>query len=84
MARIIIADAGPLIALSAIDGLSILRLLFSEVTVTESVKDECLAKTGLDAQRIHDGYLKPPAMQAVLESAAATPRTTRSPSPPRR
>ena len=61
MARIVIADAGPLIAFSGIDGLSILLTLFSEVCITESVKDECLVKTGVDAQRIEasikDGWL---------------------------
>ena len=52
MARAVIADTGPLIAFAGIDRLSILRSLFSEVSITESVKAECLVKTGLDAQRI--------------------------------
>ncbi|RLJ17184.1 hypothetical protein DJ030_15600 [bacterium endosymbiont of Escarpia laminata] len=54
MARIVIADAGPLIAFSGIDGLSILQKLFSEITIVGSVKDECLAKPSADAQRIED------------------------------
>ena len=54
MARIVIADAGPLIAFAGIDGLSILQKLFSEITIVESVKDECLAKPSVDAQRIED------------------------------
>ena len=52
MARIIIADAGPLIALAHIDELSILPALFSSVAIPESVRQECLAKPGIDAQRI--------------------------------
>jgi len=52
MARVVIADAGPLIAFAGIDALFILRTLFSEVWMTESVKDESLVNTGLDAQRI--------------------------------
>ncbi|MBL3529374.1 MAG: hypothetical protein JMN27_17185 [gamma proteobacterium endosymbiont of Lamellibrachia anaximandri] len=54
MARIVIADAGPLIAFSGIDGLSILQKLFSEITIVGSVKDEYLAKPSVDAQRIED------------------------------
>lgn len=52
MARIVIADAGPLIAFASIDALSVLRALFSSIYVTESVKEECLAKPGIDAGRI--------------------------------
>jgi len=52
MAGIVIADAGPLIAFAVIDGLSILQELFSSVVITDSVKDECLAKPGSDAKRI--------------------------------
>jgi predicted nucleic acid-binding protein len=52
MARIVIADAGPLIALASIDVLPVLRGLFSQIYVTGSVRDECLAKAGADAQRI--------------------------------
>ncbi|MEE8496176.1 MAG: hypothetical protein V3S21_06810 [Xanthomonadales bacterium] len=52
MARIVITDAGPLIAFAGIDALFILQSLFSEVSVAESVKRECLAKPGKDCQRI--------------------------------
>ena len=52
MARIVIADAGPLIAFASIDALSVLRALFSNIYVTESVKEECQGKPGIDAQRI--------------------------------
>lgn len=61
MARVVIADAGPLIALACIDELDVLRRLFSKAYLTESVKDECLAKPGEDARRIEaavkDGWL---------------------------
>ncbi|MEN8178718.1 MAG: DUF3368 domain-containing protein [Pseudomonadota bacterium] len=61
MARVVIVDAGPLIAFAGIDGLDILRRLFSVVYVTESVMDECLTKDSMDAQRIEsaikDGWL---------------------------
>ena len=52
MARIIIADAGPLIAFASIDALAALQKLFSEINIAESVKCECLAKAGADSQRI--------------------------------
>lgn len=62
MARIVIADAGPLIALASIDVLPMLRGLFSQICVTGSVRDECLAKAGADAQRIgaaiSEGWLR--------------------------
>ncbi|MEN8168220.1 MAG: DUF3368 domain-containing protein [Pseudomonadota bacterium] len=50
-----------MIAFAIIDRLSILKTLFAEVWMTESVRDECLAKSGVDAQRINisivDGWL---------------------------
>ena len=52
MARVIIADAGPLIAFAGVDRLSLLRSLFTDIHITGSVKAECLAKAGADAQRI--------------------------------
>ncbi len=62
MARVVIADAGPLIALACIDALDLLRELFDEVIVTGSVRGECLAKPGDDNRRIssaiEDGWLK--------------------------
>jgi predicted nucleic acid-binding protein len=39
---VVIADAGPLIALSRIDALDLLRRLFGEVVVTREVRDEAL------------------------------------------
>lgn len=62
MARVVIADAGPLIALACIDTLTLLRELFEEVFIMGSVRDECLAKPGDDSRRIsraiEDGWLK--------------------------
>jgi hypothetical protein len=52
MARVVIADAGPLIAFASIDALWVLQNLFSEISVAESVKCECLGKPGTDCQRI--------------------------------
>jgi len=52
MARFIITDAGPLIAFAGIDALFVLQELFSEISIVEAVKRECLAKTGTDSQRI--------------------------------
>ena len=52
MARVVIADAGPLTALAGIDELGILRDLFGQVAVPDAVKDECTAKKGRDAERI--------------------------------
>ncbi len=42
MRSVVIADAGPLIALSRIDALDLLRSLFGQVLVTEEVRDEAL------------------------------------------
>ena len=49
MARVVIADAGPLIAFAGIDALAVLQKLFSEINIT---RDECVAKPGADSQRI--------------------------------
>ena len=70
MARVIIVDAGPLIAFATIDQLQILQQLFSRLRITASVRDECLALDRLDSQRIaaaiQDGWLiVEPASQAA-------------------
>ncbi len=52
MARVVIADAGPLIAFAGVNALCVLHTLFSEIHITESVKDECLRKPGADTRRI--------------------------------
>jgi len=62
MARFIISDAGPLIAFSGIDSLFVLQELFSEISIVEAVRRECLAKPGTDSQRIEtaikSGWIK--------------------------
>ena len=61
MARVVIADAGPLIAFATIDRPPILKGLFSELIITESVRNECAARPGADTRRIDaaiaDGWL---------------------------
>jgi predicted nucleic acid-binding protein len=52
VAQIIIADAGPLIAFAKTKHLQLLQQLFAQVWIPSSVKKECLAKPGLDAERI--------------------------------
>ena len=62
MRSVAIADAGPLIALSRIDALDLLRGLFGQVLVTEEVRDEALpaadypGKAGI-AQAFEAGWL---------------------------
>lgn len=63
-ARIVIADAGPLIALGRLDALYLLPALFVEIQVTATVLAECQARSGfIDAQRIGQavqaGWFKP-------------------------
>jgi len=60
--KIIIADAGPLIALSRIDQLQLLQLLFQEVVITETIRDEILLNDhslgkGAVEQAIHAQWL---------------------------
>lgn len=62
--RIVVADAGPLIALGRLDALRLLPALFAEIQVTATVLAECAARPGfIDAQRIEqavqEGWLKP-------------------------
>lgn len=62
--RIVVADAGPLIALGRLDALHLLPALFAEIQVTATVLAECAARPGfIDAQRIEQavraGWLKP-------------------------
>ena len=58
---IVLADAGPLIALAKIGQLHLLRQLFQTVTITESVRVECLKGDGQDSVSIKhalkDGWL---------------------------
>lgn len=39
---VVIADAGPLIALSRIDKLNLLKQLFQQITITDTIRDEIL------------------------------------------
>ncbi len=59
---VVIADAGPLIALSKIQHLHVLKDLFSEISLTQAVADECLRVKSDDAvlikQAITLGWLK--------------------------
>lgn len=62
MHSVVIADAGPLIALSRIDALDLLRGLFGQVLVTEEVRDEALPAAdypgkALIAQAFDAGWL---------------------------
>lgn len=74
MARIIIADAGPLIAFAGIDHLAVLYRLFSQVCITESVKRECQAKPCRDAAAIataiRAGWL---VVKTVADTASPAP-----------
>jgi predicted nucleic acid-binding protein len=51
---VVVADAGPLIALAKIDQLSILKNHFVEITITEAVREECFVNDDVDAQRIRE------------------------------
>jgi predicted nucleic acid-binding protein len=75
VARIVIADAGPLIAFASADLLFVLQALFSKVTITESVHAECGGKPGEDSERIHA------AIEAGWLSIERTPATTEVLSP---
>ena len=59
---VVIADAGPLIALAKIRQLHLLSSLFAEVLVTQAVADECLRGQSSDAvlikQALDSGWLQ--------------------------
>jgi len=59
---IVIADAGPLIALAKINQLHLLPALFTTVSITQAVADECLRSQSGDAvlikQALESGWLK--------------------------
>jgi predicted nucleic acid-binding protein len=59
---VVIADAGPLIALAKINQLHLLPALFTEVTITQAVSDECLrgqfSDAGLIRQALDSGWLQ--------------------------
>jgi predicted nucleic acid-binding protein len=49
---VVIADAGPLIALAKMNQLDLLHGLFSTVLMTEAVAEECLRRPATDAERM--------------------------------
>lgn len=61
--RVVIADAGPLIALARIEALYLLRDLFGRVCITTTVQDELLpaeatfADSDLLAQALNEGWI---------------------------
>jgi predicted nucleic acid-binding protein len=52
MAQIVIADAGPLIALAKVNLLAVLAELFGNILIPDTVRRECLIKLGEESQRI--------------------------------
>lgn len=62
--RVVIADAGPLIALARIDSLALLRGLFKRVCITATVRDEILPAassfpdSGLLARTLTEGWIE--------------------------
>lgn len=59
---VIIADAGPLIALAKVDQLELLPRLFPSITITQAVADECLRNHSKDGllieQALDTGWLQ--------------------------
>lgn len=59
---VVVADAGPLIALAKINQLYLLPALFTEIVITQAVADECLrgqsADTPLIKQALDSGWLQ--------------------------
>ena len=59
---VVIADAGPLIALAKIDKIHLLPALFPEILITQAVADECLCGQSADAilikQALDSGWLQ--------------------------
>jgi predicted nucleic acid-binding protein len=74
--RVVIADAGPLIALARIEALHLLRQLFGRVCITTTVRDEILPAKGafadadLLARSLADGWVDvvevPPSNERLL------------------
>lgn len=54
---VIVADAGPLIALAKVDHLYVLPALFSRVAITQFVADECLRNRSKDALSIQQALI---------------------------
>jgi uncharacterized protein len=74
LARVVVSDAGPLIALGRLNLLVLLSTQFTEVQVSQQVLKECTARPGNDdvariVQALADGWLKP--CEAVPVAAPA-------------
>ena len=60
--RLVLADSSPLIALAAVDAFGLLRRLFGDASVTESVRGEVMVRPDLPgahdlSQAIDDGWI---------------------------
>jgi predicted nucleic acid-binding protein len=68
MAKVVISDAGPLIALAKVDQLAILEALFGSVVIPDAVERECLSDSKEGSKRIQaaidNGILVPDAPTA--------------------
>ncbi len=77
MGKIVIADAGPLIALAGVGQLKIFKELCSTIWITTSVKKECTIKAGKDIESIlsalSEGWLKEEKFQYDLTHSEKNP-----------
>ncbi len=71
MARLIAADASPLIGLAAADSFGVLRGLFGTVTITRTVKDEVMAGADLPGARELEAAMR----EGWIRVAPAPPST---------
>ncbi|MGB1310827.1 MAG: hypothetical protein ACPG47_06420, partial [Leucothrix sp.] len=74
--RVIIADASPLIALSRINHIHLIKDLFGQVNITEVVRDEIFAGGYVDALPVHKaidaGWMIVVGAPVIKESGAGT------------
>jgi predicted nucleic acid-binding protein len=66
---IVVSDAGPLIALAKVDRLVLLRELFGEVLIPQTVQRELFAKHGAESARLDEALLD--FLRVVTVSAVA-------------
>lgn len=69
MAQVVIADAGPIIALAKVNLLSVLEQLFDNIVIPTAIQRECLIKISPEAQRIQQ------AIDAGIIQIAASEQT---------